>query len=202
MPHDDGRSPAASPQRVTPARRRFRIPPRADRLRGRVAPFYPPGAARPRPLSKAPPPCGRGLFLFHPFRRDQPAPAPMEHPREPRRARAVPRPARPRSSPAKGRANPAGAPTASKPNPERRHACPPLSIRLSPSSSRPRCTRPSSARAVSCARSKTGVHGAPTVFPRVGKGTAAAKACNGVMPVMNLDYSAVECFLQDYYAGE
>ncbi|MBW8271339.1 phage capsid protein [Caldovatus aquaticus] len=51
-------------------------------------------------------------------------------------------------------------------------------------------------------RSKTGVKGASTVFPRVGKGTAAAKARNGVVPVMNLDYSTAECFLQDYYAGE
>ncbi len=51
-------------------------------------------------------------------------------------------------------------------------------------------------------RSKTGVKGASTVFPRVGKGTAAAKARNGVVPVMNLEYSNAECFLQDYYAGE
>jgi hypothetical protein len=51
-------------------------------------------------------------------------------------------------------------------------------------------------------RGKTGVHGASTVFPRVGRGTAAAKARNGAVPVMNLDYSTVECFLQDYYAGE
>ncbi|WP_376095437.1 phage capsid protein [Roseomonas sp. CCTCC AB2023176] len=51
-------------------------------------------------------------------------------------------------------------------------------------------------------RTKTGVRGASTVFPRVGKGTAAAKARNGAVPVMNLDYSNVECFLQDYYAGE
>ncbi len=51
-------------------------------------------------------------------------------------------------------------------------------------------------------RSKSGVKGASTVFPRVGKGTAAAKARNGVVPVMNLDYSNAECFLQDYYAGE
>ncbi|WP_426959274.1 phage capsid protein [Muricoccus radiodurans] len=51
-------------------------------------------------------------------------------------------------------------------------------------------------------RSKTGVHGASTVFPRVGKGTAAAKPRNGVVPVMNLDYTNAECFLQDYYAGE
>ena len=51
-------------------------------------------------------------------------------------------------------------------------------------------------------RSKTGVNGASTVFPRVGKGVAAAKSRNGAVTVMNLDYSAVECFLQDYYAGE
>jgi len=51
-------------------------------------------------------------------------------------------------------------------------------------------------------RSKGGVRGASTVFPRVGKGTAAAKARNGAVPVMNLEYSNAECFLQDYYAGE
>ncbi|MCK8784329.1 phage capsid protein [Roseomonas sp. NAR14] len=51
-------------------------------------------------------------------------------------------------------------------------------------------------------RSKTGVRGASTIFPRVGKGTAAAKARNGSVPVMNLDHSTVECFLQDYYAGD
>ena len=46
-------------------------------------------------------------------------------------------------------------------------------------------------------RSKTGVKGASTIFPRVGKGTAAAKARNGAVPVMNLTYSNAECFLQD-----
>jgi hypothetical protein len=51
-------------------------------------------------------------------------------------------------------------------------------------------------------RSKSGVKGASTLFPRVGKGTAASKARNGAVPVMNLDYSNAECFLQDYYAGE
>jgi hypothetical protein len=51
-------------------------------------------------------------------------------------------------------------------------------------------------------RSKTGVRGASTNFPKVGRGTAAAKARNGVVPVMNLDHANVECFLQDYYAGE
>ncbi|KAA2214355.1 phage capsid protein [Teichococcus oryzae] len=51
-------------------------------------------------------------------------------------------------------------------------------------------------------RSKTGVRGASTVFPIVGRGIAAAKARNGSVPVMNLSHSNVECFLQDYYAGE
>ena len=51
-------------------------------------------------------------------------------------------------------------------------------------------------------RSKGDVRGASTVFQKVGRGTAAAKARNGVVPVMNIDHSSVECFLQDYYAGD
>ena len=51
-------------------------------------------------------------------------------------------------------------------------------------------------------RSKTDVRGASTVFQKVGRGTAAAKARNGVVPVMNIDHSSIECFLQDYYAGD
>ncbi|WBV43713.1 phage capsid protein [Pseudoroseomonas cervicalis] len=51
-------------------------------------------------------------------------------------------------------------------------------------------------------RSKSGVRGASTNFPIVGHGTAAAKARNGAVPVMNLAHSNVECFLQDYYAGD
>ena len=53
-------------------------------------------------------------------------------------------------------------------------------------------------------RSKTGVKGASTIFPRVGKGVAAAKARNGVVPVMNLEYSNAECFLHVavIYAGK
>ncbi|MBI0433772.1 phage capsid protein [Roseomonas sp. KE0001] len=51
-------------------------------------------------------------------------------------------------------------------------------------------------------RSKTDIRGASTIFPIVGRGTAAAKARNGAVPVMNLAHSNVECFLQDYYAGE
>ena len=65
--------------------------------------------------------------------------------------------------------------------------------------------RPTSARAPSCAttvRSKTDVRGASTVFQKVGKGTAAAKARHGNVPVMNVDHTPVECILQDYYAGD
>ncbi|MDN3565844.1 phage capsid protein [Paeniroseomonas aquatica] len=51
-------------------------------------------------------------------------------------------------------------------------------------------------------RSKVDVRGASTIFQKVGKGTAAAKARNGVVPVMNIDHTNVECFLQDYYAGD
>ncbi|MFT8246361.1 phage capsid protein [Roseomonas sp. BN140053] len=51
-------------------------------------------------------------------------------------------------------------------------------------------------------RSKSGIKGASTVFPRVGKGVAAAKPRAGAVPVMNLNHGTAECFLQDYYAGE
>jgi hypothetical protein len=51
-------------------------------------------------------------------------------------------------------------------------------------------------------RSKTGINGTSTFFPKVGKGTAAAKTRNGVVPVMNLEHAQVECILQDYYAGD
>ncbi|MCS6890079.1 MAG: phage capsid protein [Rhodovarius sp.] len=51
-------------------------------------------------------------------------------------------------------------------------------------------------------RSKTGVRGASTVFQRIGRGSAAAKLRNGIVPVMNIDHAPVECFLQDHYAGD
>ncbi|WP_043338445.1 phage capsid protein [Belnapia moabensis] len=51
-------------------------------------------------------------------------------------------------------------------------------------------------------RSKSEVRGASTIFQKVGRGTAAAKARNGVVPMMNIDHTNVECFLQDYYAGD
>ena len=46
------------------------------------------------------------------------------------------------------------------------------------------------------------VEGATCVFQKVGKGTASTKATHGMVPVMNLDHTAVEVQLQDYYAGD
>ncbi|WP_203071971.1 phage capsid protein [Falsiroseomonas ponticola] len=51
-------------------------------------------------------------------------------------------------------------------------------------------------------RSKSGVTGSSTFFPKVGKGVAAAKTRNGAVPVMNLEHAQVECVMQDYYAGD
>ncbi|MCR4918082.1 MAG: hypothetical protein K5912_04025 [Alphaproteobacteria bacterium] len=51
-------------------------------------------------------------------------------------------------------------------------------------------------------RSKTGVTGASTTFQKIGKGVASTKSRHGIVPVMNLDHSPVECVLQDYYAGD
>lgn len=44
--------------------------------------------------------------------------------------------------------------------------------------------------------------GAIAVFQRVGKGAASTKARHAHVPVMNVDHQAVECLLQDYYAGD
>lgn len=46
------------------------------------------------------------------------------------------------------------------------------------------------------------VNGSTTVFQKVGKGTASTKSTHGMVPVMNLSHSAIECTLQDYYAGD
>ncbi len=46
------------------------------------------------------------------------------------------------------------------------------------------------------------VNGATAVFQKVGKGTASVKSSHGMVPVMNLSHSNVECTLQDYYAGD
>lgn len=51
-------------------------------------------------------------------------------------------------------------------------------------------------------RSINGVAGSTAVFQKVGKGTASTKSTHGMVPVMNLEHSAIECNLQDYYAGD
>lgn len=51
-------------------------------------------------------------------------------------------------------------------------------------------------------RSINNVKGASAVFQKVGKGTASTKSTHGMVPVMNLDHTNVECTLQDFYAGD
>lgn len=51
-------------------------------------------------------------------------------------------------------------------------------------------------------RTKADIRGTSTIFQKVGRGTAASKSRNGIVPVMNLDHTNVECFLQDHYAGD
>ncbi len=46
------------------------------------------------------------------------------------------------------------------------------------------------------------VKGASTTFQKVGKGTASTKSTHGMVPVMNLAHSSIECVLQDFYAGD
>lgn len=51
-------------------------------------------------------------------------------------------------------------------------------------------------------RNTNNVNGASTVFQKVGKGEASTKSRHGMVPVMNLAHSNVECVLADYYAGD
>lgn len=51
-------------------------------------------------------------------------------------------------------------------------------------------------------RSINNVKGASAIFQKVGKGTASTKSTHGMVPVMNLAHSNVECALQDFYAGD
>ncbi len=46
------------------------------------------------------------------------------------------------------------------------------------------------------------VQGSTAVFQKIGKGTASTKSTHGMVPVMNLDHTAVEVDLEDYYAGD
>lgn len=51
-------------------------------------------------------------------------------------------------------------------------------------------------------RSKGNIVGYSTTFQKVGKGVAVRKARNAVIPPMNTDHSVVECYLEDWYAGD
>lgn len=51
-------------------------------------------------------------------------------------------------------------------------------------------------------RTKNGVVGLSTTFQKVGKGQAGSKTRHGKVPVMGVEHSAVECFVEDYYAGD
>ena len=51
-------------------------------------------------------------------------------------------------------------------------------------------------------RTINNVKGSSVVFQKVGKGTAATKSANGMIPVMNVTHTSVECALQDFYAGD
>lgn len=51
-------------------------------------------------------------------------------------------------------------------------------------------------------RSKDNIKGISTTFQKIGKGTASTKARHGLVPIMDLEHTRVECTLSDYYAGE
>lgn len=51
-------------------------------------------------------------------------------------------------------------------------------------------------------RTVNGVAGSSTTFQKIGSGTAGQKTRHGMIPVMNLDHTNVECTLSDWYAGE
>lgn len=51
-------------------------------------------------------------------------------------------------------------------------------------------------------RTINNVKGSSVIFQKVGKGTASTKSTHGMVPVMNLSHSSVECLLEDYYAGD
>lgn len=51
-------------------------------------------------------------------------------------------------------------------------------------------------------RTVSNVNGSTAVFQKVGKGTASTKSTHGMVPVMNLDHTAIEVPLYDFYAGD
>ncbi len=53
-----------------------------------------------------------------------------------------------------------------------------------------------------CVRTLRDVRGSTAVFQKVGKGAASTKSTHGMVPVMNIAHTTVECPLADYYAGD
>lgn len=51
-------------------------------------------------------------------------------------------------------------------------------------------------------RTKNNITGYSTTFQKVGKGVASTKTRHGLVPVMNVDHTPVECILADHYAGD
>lgn len=51
-------------------------------------------------------------------------------------------------------------------------------------------------------RTVNNVKGSSTTFQKAGKGSAAQKTGNGLVPTMNVNHTSVECTLADYYAGD
>lgn len=51
-------------------------------------------------------------------------------------------------------------------------------------------------------RTKTSVVGKSTTFQKIGKGTATTKARHGNITPMNQTHTAIECTLEDFYAGD
>lgn len=51
-------------------------------------------------------------------------------------------------------------------------------------------------------RSIPDVRGSVAVFQKIGKGSAATKSAHGMIPVMNIAHTSVECPMVDYYAGD
>lgn len=54
----------------------------------------------------------------------------------------------------------------------------------------------------SAVRTINNVKGSSVIFQKVGKGVASTKSTHGMVPVMNVSHTSVECLLQDYYAGD
>ncbi len=51
-------------------------------------------------------------------------------------------------------------------------------------------------------RTINNVKGSSVFFQKVGKGTASTKSAHGMVPVMNISHTSIECTLQDFYAGD